>query len=77
MARLLIVDDEKSLCQLLEIAFRKDGHVVESVSSGRTALSKLASQVYDVIVCDIRMPDITGMDLLEEAQASRIQRPSS
>ncbi len=71
MARLLIVDDEKSLCQLLEIAFRKDGHVVETVSSGRTALSKLASQVYDVIVCDIRMPDITGINLLEEAQASR------
>jgi len=71
MARLLIVDDEKSLCQLLEIAFRKDGHIVETVSSGRTALSKLASQVYDVIVCDIRMPDITGIDLLEEAQASR------
>jgi two-component system response regulator PilR (NtrC family) len=71
MARLLIVDDEKSLCQLLEIAFRKDGHVVETVSSGRTALSRLASQVYDVIVCDIRMPDITGINLLEDAQASR------
>jgi two-component system response regulator PilR (NtrC family) len=71
MARLLIVDDEKSLCQLLEIAFRKDGHIVETVSSGRTALSKLASQVYDVIVCDIRMPDITGINLLEEAQAGR------
>jgi two-component system response regulator PilR (NtrC family) len=56
---------------MLEIAFRKDGHVVETVSSGRTALSKLASQVYDVIVCDIRMPDITGINLLGEAQASR------
>jgi two-component system response regulator PilR (NtrC family) len=71
MARLLIVDDEKSLCQMLEIAFRKDGHMVETVSSGRTALSKLNSQVYDLIICDIRMPDITGINLLEEAQAGR------
>lgn len=71
MARLLIVDDEKSLCQVLEIAFRKDGHVVETVASGRTALNKLGSQAYDVIISDIRMPDITGMALLEEAQAAR------
>jgi two-component system response regulator PilR (NtrC family) len=71
MARLLIVDDEKSLCQVLEIAFRKDGHVVETVASGRSALNKLGSQAYDVIISDIRMPDITGMALLEEAQAAR------
>ena len=71
MARLLIVDDEKSICQMLEIAFRKDGHVVETVSSGRTALTKLNSQVYDLIICDIRMPDITGINLLQEAQAGR------
>jgi two-component system response regulator PilR (NtrC family) len=71
MARLLIVDDEKSICQMLEIAFRKDGHMVETVSSGRTALTKLNSQAYDLIICDIRMPDITGINLLEEAQAGR------
>ena len=71
MARLLVVDDEKSLCQLLEIAFRKDGHVVETVSSGKAALTKLATQVYDLIISDIRMPDLTGIELLEQAQASR------
>jgi len=71
MARLLVVDDEKSLCQLLEIAFRKDGHVVETVSSGKAALTKLATQVYDLIISDIRMPDLTGIELLEKAQASR------
>jgi two-component system response regulator PilR (NtrC family) len=71
MARLLIVDDEKSLCQLLDIAFRQDGHVVETVSSGKTALTKLASQAHDVIISDIRMPDISGIDLLKEAQNFR------
>lgn len=75
MARLLIVDDEKSLCQLLEIAFRKDGHIVEIASSGASALNKINSQVYDVIVSDIRMPDITGIDLLEKARNMGIATP--
>jgi len=71
MARLLIVDDEKSLCQVLEIAFRKKGHVVETVSSGQAAKKKIESQVYDLIISDIRMPDLTGIDLLQYARETR------
>jgi two-component system response regulator PilR (NtrC family) len=71
MARLLIVDDEKSLCQVLEIAFRKKGHLVETVSNGQAAKKKIESQVYDLIISDIRMPDLTGIDLLEYAHESR------
>ncbi len=71
MARLLIVDDERSLCQLLEIAFRKRGHVVETVLSGQAAQKKIESQVYDLIISDIRMPDMTGVDLLEWARETR------
>ena len=71
MARLLIVDDEKSLCQVLEIAFRKDGHVVETVTSGQAAKKKIESQVYDLIISDIRMPDLSGIELLEHARHTR------
>ena len=71
MARLLIVDDETSICQMLEIAFRKGGHIVETVSSGLAAKQKIESLVYDVIISDIRMPDVTGIDLLEHARATR------
>lgn len=71
MARLLIVDDESSICQMLEIAFRKGGHIVETVSSGLAAKQKIESPVYDVIISDIRMPDVTGIDLLEHARATR------
>jgi len=68
MARLLIVDDEKSICQLLEITFRKAGHIVETATSGQLAKKKIESQVYDVIIADIRMPDLTGIDLLHHAR---------
>ena len=67
MARLLIIDDEKSLCQVLEIAFRKKGHVVETVSSGTAARKKIETQVYDLIISDIRMPDVSGIELLQYA----------
>ena len=70
MARLLIVDDEKSLCQMLEIAFRKDGHMVETASSGQSAVKKIESHAHDLIICDIRMPDVTGIELLEKARES-------
>jgi two-component system, NtrC family, response regulator PilR len=70
MSRLLIVDDEKSICQVLEITFRKEGHLVETVTSGQLAKKKIESQVYDVIIADIRMPDLTGIELLDHARAT-------
>ena len=70
MARLLVVDDEPSLCQMLEIAFRKDGHTVETVSSGQAALKKIDTHAHDLILSDIRMPDLSGIDLLKHARAA-------
>jgi two-component system response regulator PilR (NtrC family) len=67
----LIVDDEKSICQMLEIAFRKDGHVVETVSAGEVAKQKMDSLVYDLVISDIRMPEVSGIDLLEHARTTR------
>jgi two-component system, NtrC family, response regulator PilR len=71
MGRLLIVDDEASLCQLLEIAFRRHGHEVEIVAEGEAAKKKIETRIYDVIISDIRMPGITGVELLEYAKATR------
>ncbi len=71
MGRLLIIDDEQSLCQLLEIAFRREGHEVETVSDGELAKQKIETRIYDVIVSDIRMPRVTGVDLLEHAKKTR------
>lgn len=75
MARILIVDDERSICQMLEIAFRREGHTVETVISGESGKKKIESQVYDVIISDILMPDVTGIELLEHARATRNHAP--
>jgi two-component system response regulator PilR (NtrC family) len=64
MAHILVVDDEKSICELLEITFRKEGHRVEVAMSGDTAKRRLSSQLFDIVISDIRMPDCNGVDLL-------------
>ncbi|MGH9747809.1 MAG: sigma-54-dependent transcriptional regulator [Candidatus Acidiferrales bacterium] len=64
MAHLLVVDDERSICELLEISFRKDGHKVEVATSGEDAKRRLASRVFDIVVSDICMPDMDGVELL-------------
>jgi two-component system response regulator PilR (NtrC family) len=64
MAHLLIIDDERSICELLEISFRKEGHKVEVAPNGETAKRRLASQIFDIVVSDICMPDMDGVELL-------------
>jgi two-component system response regulator PilR (NtrC family) len=64
MAHILVVDDEKSICELLEITFRKEGHRVEVVHSVDAAKRKLEGSLYDIIISDVRMPGATGVELL-------------
>ena len=64
MAHLLIADDERSICELLEISFRKEGHRVETATSGEAAKRRLATQIFDIVVSDICMPDMDGVELL-------------
>jgi two-component system, NtrC family, response regulator PilR len=65
MAHLLVVDDEPSISELLEISFRKEGHKVEVASNGQAAKRKLASQIFDIVISDICMPDMDGVSLLQ------------
>jgi len=64
MAHLLVVDDEPSIRELLEISFRKEGHKVEVASNGEAAKTRLAGQIFDIVISDICMPDMDGVELL-------------
>lgn len=65
MAHILIVDDEQSICELLEITFRKEGHRVEVARDGESARRRLESQIFDIVISDIRMPGDSGVDILQ------------
>src|SRR5262249_41398466 len=58
----LIVDDEKSIRLAIETGLSLDGFSVSSARSGREAISAARSQKFDVVVCDIFMPDGDGLD---------------
>jgi two-component system, NtrC family, response regulator PilR len=64
-AHILVVDDERSICELLEITFRKEGHKVEVANSVEAAKRKLESQIFDIVISDVRMPGEGGVDLLK------------
>ena len=67
MPNILICDDERSICEMLDITLRREGYKVETVNSGEAATRKLDSALYDVIVTDIRMPNINGIEVLRHA----------
>jgi len=64
-AHILVVDDERSICELLEITFRKEGHRVEVAHNVESAKRKLESQIFDIVISDVRMPGESGVDLLK------------
>lgn len=68
MANILIVDDEQSYRQLLSLVFETDGHSVVTAMNGREALEILDTEVTDLIISDVRMPDMDGISLLREAR---------
>ena len=67
MANILVCDDERSICEMLDIALRRDGHRVETAHSGQAAKNKIDGALYDVIVTDIKMPNIDGIEVLRHA----------
>lgn len=65
--RLLIVDDEKDMCETLAYLFQGKGYRTEIATTGCQAAARLRSVTYDVVVADIRLPDKSGIELLDLA----------
>jgi two-component system response regulator PilR (NtrC family) len=68
MAKLLIVDDELGMRQFLTHLFQRDGHDVRAVDNGRGAIELLRKEPAELIVSDVRMPDMNGIELLRAAR---------
>jgi two-component system response regulator PilR (NtrC family) len=68
-ARVLIVDDEPDLVELVALTLKRMGLASESAGSVREAERLLQAQTFDLVLCDMRLPDGDGLDLLEWLQA--------
>ncbi len=60
MARILVADDQEEVAELVEAMLADAGHAVQAVYSGQAALDQLKRTAYDLVVCDVRMPDVDG-----------------
>jgi DNA-binding NtrC family response regulator len=68
MEKLLVVDDERSMRELLELVFKREGYSVETAENGTRALDLVRNNLFDLIISDVKMPDISGIDLLERVR---------
>ncbi len=64
--KILIVDDERSMCQFLSIMLRKEGYRVTTVSNGKKAVEEIRNTKYDVVLSDIKMSGMDGIEVLTE-----------
>jgi two-component system response regulator AtoC len=68
----LVVDDEENLRHMLGLLLRKERIRVQTASNGDEALARLQSEDFDVVLCDLRMPGLDGMALLEKLRELRV-----
>ena len=66
--RVLVVDDEPSMRQMLAIVLKREGYDVVLAENGRMALAALERGPFDLLISDIKMPDMSGVDVLREAK---------
>jgi DNA-binding NtrC family response regulator len=67
--RIMIVDDESIVGKRLKPALSRDGDIVETFESGEAALASFDEQPYDIVVTDIRMDEVDGLEVLERILA--------
>src|SRR5437870_5098252 len=68
-ARILLVDDEQSIQTLLSYPLRKDGYEVVRASDGREALARFAEQSFDLVVLDLMLPQVDGLEVCRRLRA--------
>ena len=75
IVRVLVVDDEESMRRFLSILLEKEGYEVTLASNGEEALGKLQEGSFHLLITDLRMPGMSGVELLEKVQADEPNLP--
>jgi two-component system, NtrC family, response regulator PilR len=75
MARILLCDDEKNLRDLLCLALEEGGHQTQEAANGSQALKLLEENKWDLFITDLKLPDVSGLELLRRAKQLASSRP--
>ena len=76
MPPILVVDDDDDVRELIELALAGQGHDVVGVAGGQAALERLAEQAYDLVVCDLSMPELDGPAVYRAIERQPPPRPA-
>jgi two-component system NtrC family sensor kinase len=71
-----VVDDQPELAELIQAVLEGDGHAVEAVHGGQAALERFAQHTYDLLICDLQMPDVDGAAVYRAAKQGAPPRPA-
>lgn len=75
MARILVIEDDEEMRSLLEDFLREEGYEADSANSGSEAFGKLAWKPFNLVITDIRMPGVTGLDILSAVKKIQPNMP--
>ena len=75
MSNILIIDDEKAIRKTLSEILSYEGYKIDDAENGEDALKRIREKNYDVILCDIKMPKMDGIEFLEKARETRPDVP--
>ena len=70
MEKILVVDDEQSLREVLSIMLKRAGYAVTAVSDGEEAIEQLQKEIFDLVITDLRMPKVDGMEVLRAVKSA-------
>ena len=76
MARILVVDDDAHMREVLELVLAGEDRQVDSVGCGEAALGRLAQQAYDLVVCDLQLSDLDGASVYGAIERQPAPRPA-
>lgn len=68
LAKILVVDDEEKLCRVLKLLIEGEGHDVDTALNGEKGLGLLDNHVYDIVITDLKMPGMDGVEFLKAAK---------
>lgn len=68
-AKIIVIDDEESMCKFMQIMLKKEGYEVVSSQSSKDALEKIKNSNFDLVIADLMMPELNGLELLSKVKS--------
>ena len=72
---ILIIDDEKSIRNVLRDILTNEGYIIDEASDGEEGFKKFSAQTYSLVICDIKMPKMDGLEFLQKATETNADVP--